>query len=282
MSSVKPQVVEPGTTPPGEAEIPAVSPSPITVAPSPATVGTSPPPGTAPPAGTQETATSPPGTAPPDGTQGTVVTPASPSPTKTPPVPTPRPTISPKPTRKPVPLPTWPPAEKCNICGEGNVIGSELTRFKFEALGTERTLGCKQLQDILDGGNSPPGFCEAVGNQALEPCQCQRPNGQLVALPSNADDGPRCNICEGENFIGEVGAVVNLIDHEGLTRKFPCSELQRLANAPNIFPGTYVKDILAQPLTLRPFSCWFRVEARPIRPHNISYFLFNFPFASPR
>jgi len=158
--------------------------------------------------------------------------------------PTPSPASAPEPT----PPTSWAPTVACNICGEGNQIGSPDSTVKFIAIeGNQRELGCQQVQDLINQGSAPPGWCELVAAAAPAQCGCLTSDGAPVDDP-NAVDPDFCNICGPTNIIGEGGAVVFLEDHEGLIRRFPCQELQTLANTPFIFPEGFCSRIIEQTL----------------------------------
>lgn len=199
----------------------------------------------------------------PNGTAVTVPPTLFPTPAVTTPQPTyPEGTIVLAPTLAPVVVtPTVPPGGKCYLCGaEGYSIGSPDESFTFTDTdgGGDRTLGCEQAQDLLDTGDAPAGWCEAVQAAAIEPCMCLDASGSpLVGGPTVSPNDRDCWICgktgDVANIMGDGNAVVDYIDHENVLRKFPCKELARLASDTIAVPLEYCDNLIEQALV--PCRC---------------------------
>lgn len=199
----------------------------------------------------------------PNGVNVTVPPTLFPTPAVTTPKPTfPEGTIVLGPTLAPVIVtPTVPPGGKCFLCGaEGNSIGSPDESFSFTdtETGSDRTLGCEQAQNLLDTGDAPAGWCEAVQAAAIETCMCLDSSGSpLVGGPTVSPNDRDCWICgktDGlANIMGDGNAVVDYTDHEGVFRKFPCKELARLASDTIAVPLEYCDNLIEQALV--PCRC---------------------------
>jgi hypothetical protein len=199
----------------------------------------------------------------PNGTAVTLPPTLFPTPAVTTPQPTyPEGTIVLAPTLAPVIVtPTVPPGGKCFLCGaEGNSIGSPDESFTFTdtETGGDRTLGCAQAQDLLDTGDAPAGWCEAVQKAAIETCTCLDSSGSpLVGGPTVSPNDRDCWICGKSdgvaNIMGDGNAVVDYYDHENVLRKFPCKELARLASDTIAVPLAYCDKVIEQ--ALEPCRC---------------------------
>lgn len=130
------------------------------------------------------------------------------------------------------------------------------TDFKYiDALAKEVERPCSQAQFLANLDIAPLGFCEILSTYATGPCGCQYPDGTAIVPQLPAAEWPECNICGPGGQIGDGNAVVPLVNHIELRTLFPCQELQRLANTPNVFPVSFCPSIVEQSLaTCRCFT----------------------------